>query len=139
MSVIVTGAGVVEDEWLGRAFVDLATLEAGADVPPTGLAVDFANDQNPEALAPYFARIAVIRVGFPGMGDGRGFSIAHLLRKLGYQGRLRAAGPLISDQLRAALRVGFDEIELPDAMAARQPGQHWRVREQGSYQKRLLG
>ena len=43
------------------------------------------------------------------------------LRDMGYGGRLRAAGPLVADQLRAARRVGFDEIELPEAMAERQP------------------
>ena len=53
---------------------------------------------------------------------------------MGYAGRLRAAGPLIADQFRAARRVGFDEIELPDAMAERQPEEQWRLRPQGSYQ-----
>ena len=36
---------------------------------------------------------------------------------MGYAGRLRAAGPLIADQFRLARRVGFDEVELPEAMA----------------------
>ena len=40
---------------------------------------------------------------------------------MGYTGRLRAAGPLIADQFRAARRVGFDEVELPDAVAGAQP------------------
>ena len=71
------------------------------------------------------------------MGDGRGFSIARRLRAMGYAGRLRAAGPLIPDQLRAARRVGFDEVELPDAVAARQGEAAWRLRPQGSYQARL--
>ena len=65
------------------------------------------------------------------------FSIAARLRAMGYAGRLRAAGPLIADQFRAARRVGFDEIELPDAMAERQPEPQWRLRPQGSYQQRL--
>jgi uncharacterized protein (DUF934 family) len=138
MSVIVNGHGVVADEWDGKGFVPPEGLEAG-DAPAEGFAVDLANDQPAEALAPFFDRIAVIRVAFPGMADGRGFSLARRLRDLGYRGRLRAAGPLISDQLRAALRVGFDEIELPDDLAVRQPGEHWRMRQQGSYRERLLG
>ena len=82
-------------------------------------------------------RLALIRVAFPATADGRGFSIARRLRALGYTGRLRAAGPLIADQFRMAQRVGFDEVELPDAVAERQPEAHWRIRPQGSYQDRL--
>jgi uncharacterized protein (DUF934 family) len=143
MSVIVTGTGPTADDWAGAEFTDLAALDAGADLPQNlpeaGLAVDLGNDQSPEALAPHFGRIALVRVAFPAMGDGRGFSIARRLRALGFTGRLRAAGPMIPDQLRAALRVGFDEIELFDDAAARRPTTHWQVREQGSYRQRLLG
>ena len=98
----------------------LDALEAG-EAPPEGLAVDLPNDRDPAELAPWLDRIALIRVAFPATGDGRGFSIARQLRAMGYAGRLRAAGPLIADQFRMARRVGFDEVELPDAVAARQP------------------
>jgi uncharacterized protein (DUF934 family) len=57
---------------------------------------------------------------------------------MGYKGRLRAAGPLIADQFRFARRVGFDEVELPDEVAQRQPEAQWLERPQGSYQDRLL-
>ena len=50
---------------------------------------------------------------------------------MGYAGRLRAAGPLIADQFRMARRVGFDEVELPDALAERQPEAQWRLRPAG--------
>ena len=73
------------------------------------------------------------------MADGRGFSIARRLRAMGYTGRLRAAGPLIADQFRAAQRVGFDEIELPESLAGRQPEEQWRPRPSLSYQDRLAG
>ena len=43
------------------------------------------------------------RIAFPAMGDGRGFSIARRLRAMGYRGVLRAKGPLVADQARAAL------------------------------------
>ena len=56
---------------------------------------------------------------------------------MGYAGRLRAAGPLIADQFRAARRVGFDEVELPDAVAERASRRRsGGVRPQGSYQDR---
>ncbi len=93
----------------------------------------------PPDLTPWLGRLDMIRVAFPAMADGRGFSIARRLRALGYAGRLRAAGPLIADQFRAAQRVGFDEIELPESVADRQPEDQWRPRPRMSYQERLAG
>ena len=90
---------------------------SGQDLPEEGLAVEFPNDRDPADLAPWLERLALVRVAFPAMGDGRGFSIARQLRAMGYAGRLRAAGPLVADQFRVGRRVGFDEVELPDAVA----------------------
>lgn len=136
MSVIVTEAGFGPDDWTG-GFVPLDELEALGG-PLEGVAVDFPNDRDPAELAAQLDRLALVRVAFPAMGDGRGFSIARRIRAMGFTGRLRAAGPLVADQFRAALRVGFDEIELPDAMAERQPEDQWVVRRQGSYLDRLM-
>jgi uncharacterized protein (DUF934 family) len=136
MAVIVTEAGFAPEDWTA-GFVTLDALAAG-ETSADGAAVDFPNDRDPAELAPWLDRVALIRVAFPATGDGRGFSIASRLRAMGYAGRLRAAGPLIADQFRAARRVGFDEIELPDAMAARQPEAQWRLRAQGSYRDRLM-
>lgn len=134
MSVVVTEAGFVADDLAGRAVVPFAALADGQDVPAGALAVDFPNDRDPGELGPWLDRVALVRIAFPAMGDGRGFSIARRLRAMGYTGRLRAAGPLIPDQFRAARRVGFDEVELPDEVAARQSEAEWRLRPQGSYQ-----
>jgi uncharacterized protein (DUF934 family) len=137
MSTIVTERGFAPDDWTAPILA-LDALLAGAEPGDAPLAVDLGNDVDPATLAPWLDRLALIRVAFPSFSDGRGLSMARRLRDLGYGGRLRAAGPLIADQLRAALRVGFDEIELPDAMAARQPEAVWRPRPQGSYQDRLM-
>ncbi len=137
MSVIVTDAGFASDDWTG-GFVSLDDFEA-LDVVPEGLALDMPNDRDPAELAPRLDRIALIRVAFPATGDGRGFSIGRALREMGYEGRLRAAGPLIADQYRMARRCGFDEVEIPDAMAERQPEPQWRLRPQASYQKHVVG
>ena len=40
---------------------------------------------------------------------------------------------------RIPRRVGFDEVEIPDAMAERQPEDQWRPRPQVSYQQHLSG
>jgi uncharacterized protein (DUF934 family) len=135
MAVLVTEAGFAPDDWTG-GFLSPDDLQAEA-LPPGDLAVAWPNDRDPAELVPLFDRLAMIRVDFPGMADGRGFSIGRKLRALGFAGRLRAAGPLVADQLRAALRVGYDEIELPDAMAEHQPEAQWRLRKQGSYQDRV--
>ena len=123
MSVLVTDQGFGQDDWTGEV-LPFDIFWSGQDLPEEGLAVEFPNDRDPADLAPWLERLALIRVAFPAMSDGRGFSIARRLRDMGYAGRLRAAGPLVADQLRAARRVGFDEIELPEAMAERQPEAH---------------
>ena len=137
MSVLVTDAGFAPDDWTGEILA-LDALKAAEPLPAAGIAVDFPNDRDPHELEPFLDRLALVRVAFPASSDGRGFSIGRELRAMGYKGRLRAAGPLIADQFRFARRVGFDEVELPDAVAARQPEEQWHLRKQGSYQDRLL-
>ena len=59
---------------------------------------------------------------------------------LGYRGTLRANGPVIADQYAMTRRVGFDEVEIPDALAARQPEAQWQFRadwQAHDYQARL--
>jgi uncharacterized protein (DUF934 family) len=80
---------------------------------------------DPELLTPYLAALTLIRVAFPAFSDGRAFTIARRLRMLGYTGELRALGPVIADQYPMARRVGFDSVEIPDEMAARQPEAQW--------------
>lgn len=137
MAVLVTEAGFAPDDFAESGLiVDFDELPSGLGAPLLG--VDVPNNVKPEALVPYFNRLALIRIVFPGMADGRGFSIARRLRQLGYHGRLRAVGHLIPDQLRAALRVGFDELEISDAQAARQPESQWQgVKLTPSYQNRV--
>ncbi len=72
-------------------------------------------DSGLDAIAPALAAAHLVAVHFPSATDGRGFSIASVLRRrLGWQGPLRAAGPLWRDQLYALRRVGFDSFELRD-------------------------
>ena len=56
-----------------------------------------------------------VEVNFPKFGDGRGFSIARLLReRRGYRGELRAVGHITRDLLFFLERCGFDAFELRD-------------------------
>jgi uncharacterized protein (DUF934 family) len=89
------------------------------------IGVAIANDLKAAALQPYLDQIELVSIAFPSYGNGRGFSIAKQLRALGFTGVLRASGPLIADQFAYALACGFDEIDLPDSVASRQPVAQW--------------
>ncbi len=53
-----------------------------------------------------------VNIRFSGFKDGRGFSLAALLRRAGYKGELRAVGPLLHDQVDDLKRMGFDTVEI---------------------------
>ncbi|MBN8188560.1 DUF934 domain-containing protein [Salipiger thiooxidans] len=127
MTVIVTDTGFGPDDWT-RGFEHESVLDLPSDTDPASLAaVD---------------GIEMVRIDFPSFADGRGFTLARLLRLRGYRGRLRARGHVISDQYAMARRAGFDEVEISDELAARQPEADWLFRsnwQQHDYQNRLRG
>ena len=138
MSVLVTDTGFTADDWAG----DFTTPEALAANHSTPLALDLDADFMAEVLSGRLANISMIRVRFSNFADGRGFTIARQLRLAGFAGRLRACGPLIADQYAMARRAGFDEVEIDDDLAARQPEQQWLARadwQAHDYQSRLRG
>lgn len=60
----------------------------------------------------------VIAIRFPSFGDGRGYSLAVLLRERhGFTGEIRAVGYLIPDLAPFLHRSGFDTAELADLEA----------------------
>ena len=109
----------------GPVLVPLEVVDAAIADGRSPLGLLFANNTGIEAIRPYFEALALVAVQFPSFSDGRGLSLARRLRREGFAGRLRAVGPLIADQFREALSCGFDEVELPDEMAARQPLEQW--------------
>ena len=132
MSVIVTDAGFAPAEPLYAVTLAEIASHRGA--------VDLANTDDPLALQGHLADLALIRVDFPAFSDGRAFTIARRLREMGYGGRLRAHGHVIADQYAMARRVGFDEVEIDDDLALRQPAAQWRFRadwQAHHYQARL--
>lgn len=90
-----------------------------------GTAVLLPNIVQAAALKPLQDRLQLVAIEFPKFSDGRGFSLAKALRAQGYEGRLRATGALIPDQFAFALQVGFDEVEISDEQAGRQPVGQW--------------
>ena len=108
----------------------------------TGEPVGILPETEPGALAALIDGAQMVRVIFPTFSDGRGFTLARRIRALGYGGRLRATGPLIADQYAMARRMGFDEVEIPDDLARRQPEAHWLFRADWAahdYRARLAG
>ena len=68
------------------------------------------------ALAAAAATGGPIAIRFPTFGDGRGHSLAVLLRERhGFKGEIRAVGYLIPDLAPFLLRSGFDTAEITDA------------------------
>ena len=128
MSVIVTDMGFGPDDWTegfeGETVVD---LEPDADLLP---------------LRERLSALEMVRIAFPSFADGRGFSLARRLRLAGYEGRLRAKGHVLADQYAMARRSGFDEVEIGEDLARRQPEDQWRARanwREHDYQSRLRG
>ncbi|MEI7444023.1 MAG: DUF934 domain-containing protein [Burkholderiales bacterium] len=102
------------DEWRERAAVWSAR--------PGRLGVLLSPTDDPAAIAADLGRFALVAVSFPAFTDGRGYSIARLLRERhGWTGELRAVGDVLRDQLFLYARCGFDSFALradQDAQAA---------------------
>ncbi|GAB2920335.1 DUF934 domain-containing protein [Paraburkholderia jirisanensis] len=70
-------------------------------------------DSEPADLVADFDNVALIAIDFPVFRDGRGYSIARLLReRYGYKGEIRAIGDVLYDQLRFYERCGFNAYAL---------------------------
>ncbi len=132
MSVIVTDRGFAGDDW----------HHGWAESPDGAAGLDLPADADPEALRPHLEQLPAIRIAFPVFSDGRGFTLASRLRRMGFAGRLRAQGHVLADQYAMVRRSGFDEVEIDAALAARQPEEQWRARANWrahDYRARLKG
>lgn len=133
MTQLINDSGFVADDWTHG----FCSQGAANDC----VALDLPSDAQPENID-LNAGLQMIRIDFPSSADGRGFSIATALRMRGFAGRLRAHGALIADQYAMARRAGFDEVEVSDDIAARQPQDQWLARadwQDNDYQSRLRG
>jgi len=98
-------------DWLARA--DELRARSGR----TGIWVGPAED--PKQLQGVLDGLAVVAVEFPKFTDGRGYSIATLLRKrYGWKGEMRAFGDVLRDQLFYMARAGFDAFAVPQSRDA---------------------
>ncbi|QOR38857.1 DUF934 domain-containing protein [Billgrantia diversa] len=64
-------------------------------------------------LAEELSGAPLIAIDFPKFTDGRGYSLARLLReRYGYDGEIRAIGDVLVDQVFFLTRCGFDALSL---------------------------
>lgn len=121
---------IIEDEWV-------LLREHGTDIPVAGdiivpaadwlahsdrlatregkVGVWFGPADDPGVLKDALDGIALIAIEFPKFTDGRGYSIAALLRRrYGWTGELRAFGDVLRDQLFYMARAGFSSFAVPE-------------------------
>ena len=75
-----------------------------------------ANDAEVHSLP--LEGIACIMLHFPKFTDGRAFSQAHVLRRRGFTGDIRATGDVLIDQLLQLQRSGFSSAVLREGQDA---------------------
>jgi len=76
-------------------------------------------DDLPSLLA-HAEKLSMIAIEFETFADGRGFSMARILRRQGYTGEIRAVGDVAMDRIDFMQRVGFNAFELRDDQDALQ-------------------
>jgi phosphoadenosine phosphosulfate reductase len=96
------------------ALLDLVTGALLTSAGEPAVALEPTADAAALAAAASDGVVAAIR--FPTFGDGRGHSLAVLLRERhGFKGEIRAVGYLIPDLAPFLMRSGFDTAEITDA------------------------
>lgn len=79
------------------------------------LAIVINNDMDLSLLVADLPALSMIAIPFPHVADGRGFSLARLLRQTyGFDGQIRAIGDVSRDRLQFMERCGFNAMALPD-------------------------
>lgn len=130
MPKLIKNSAIVDDAWqvltlaedqsadtvevgAGQWMVPLSVYLAQTALQTRGdIAVWLAGDDEPADVAPYLAQLPLVAVQFPKFADGRGYSIATLLRtRHGHTGELRAIGDVLRDQFDYLTRCGFDALQ----------------------------
>ena len=132
MAAIIRHRAVVDDSWqLLEVPADSADplLPASGDIVvalsvwldkravllqrPGRVGVWLDGDDEPESVAGDLRNFGVVAVRFKHFTDGRGYSLARLLReRYAWRGELRAIGDIARDQLFYLSRAGFDAFAL---------------------------
>ena len=96
---------------------DWPALRSRLNASSAQIGVRAANTTEPEILEKDLSRLNLIAIDFPIFTDGRGYSLARLLREAGFRGELRAIGDILPDQIFYLARCGFDTFALKDGQS----------------------
>lgn len=126
MALIINRTPVTEDPWqwpaddqplpaTGPVVLPLARwLEEGAALTDRETGVRVSGEDDLEQILALKERVSLYAVEFPAFTDGRGFSIARLLRRAGFAGEIRAIGDVTRDRLAHMERCGFSAMQIPE-------------------------
>ena len=139
MAKLIKNRDIVEDNWkvltlAANETPETVRLPAGPVLVPLGvwqarkldliqrewehgdaLGVWLDPKDNPADIAADLDDFSVVAVSFPLATDGRGYSIATLLRtRYGFRGELRAIGAVGRDHIHYLHRVGFDAFAIAE-------------------------
>ena len=140
----ITKSGFAADDlsgWQQLSFAQFSTSSLSVTARARTV-VHLANTTEIAEVSGYLADMAALAIEFPAVTDGRGFSLARLIRSSGFTGRLRAVGLLLPHQFRHLIQTGFDEYMATEKTAVRFPEWLWQEQIDAlpfSYQDRLSG
>lgn len=97
--------------WATAIGSEKETLIARRDAGTLGIQLNAGDTA--DLLADDCQGFALVNVEFPKFADGRGYSVARLLReRYGFTGQLRAVGDVLFDQLFFMMRCGFNAMAM---------------------------
>jgi uncharacterized protein (DUF934 family) len=132
MPLLINQKLVENDPWLTidpETLGEVAELPAGDIIVPfsyyqehaeslksrsAGVAVKVTGDDDLASLYAIADRFPLIAIEFPVFRDGRGFSIARQLVRVGYTGEIRATGDVARDRLAYMQSSGFNAFLIPE-------------------------
>jgi uncharacterized protein (DUF934 family) len=123
-----------------RPLDNIIIYENWSNFSASATSIDLPPDADLSLLKGNLNKFKIIRIDFPTFADGRGFTLGKLIRIRGFIGHLRAKGHIISDQYAMLRRSGFDDVEISQELAERQPEGEWLFRsewKEHDYQKRI--
>ena len=129
---LLKGRNIVEDAWTllvdgleipeaGFVIVSLDRFTRDRDllVACSGpIGVRLSSAQSPQLIVDALEVFSLIELEFPAFTDGRSYSYAQLLHRLGFAGEIRAVGNVLRDQYLNLKRCGFDTLEIKEGETA---------------------
>ena len=111
-----TKGAFATDPWADREVLSVPEWQERHDgALPSPLAIKLDPGFAVETIAHDLDKVQLIKIAFPKFTDGRGYSMAWLLRtRHAYRGEMRAVGDVLFDEMQFMVRCGFDSFEIVD-------------------------